>query len=111
MDGRPPPPSPTPGSGPRRLATSASVTTRKAAGKAGSECSAGNARPSEHPYFAGLVVQHWRDVPELLDPIRRLPIIDERWIDRVLRSEIEPSTTAVSAGEHAAGRDHLTATT
>ncbi|HEX6682372.1 MAG TPA: asparagine synthase-related protein [Candidatus Limnocylindrales bacterium] len=47
------------------------------------------------PLLSVLVVSHWRDKPELLAPVLRTGLVSESYMDRMLRGEVEPDSTAV----------------
>jgi hypothetical protein len=46
--------------------------------------------------IAAKVVEHWRATPELLEGPRRVPLINESWLDEVLTGTITPSASAVA---------------
>jgi asparagine synthase (glutamine-hydrolysing) len=48
------------------------------------------------PVLSNLVVRHWRDHPDVLNPARTTGLLDERWLDDVLGGSrgVEPSAAA-----------------
>jgi hypothetical protein len=46
--------------------------------------------------LARLVADHWRSSATTLEPIRRLGIVNESWLDQLVSGAVEPPTTAVS---------------
>jgi asparagine synthase (glutamine-hydrolysing) len=52
--------------------------------------------PAGGQVLTELVVRHWREAPEVLDPARSTGVLDERWVAEVLGgdSPVEPSAAA-----------------
>ncbi|WP_153503477.1 asparagine synthase-related protein [Cumulibacter manganitolerans] len=56
----------------------------------------GNRPPAGGDVMAAKVVQHWRDRPEIVDPLRSVDLIDPGWLDRVLGRSVEPRPSSVA---------------
>lgn len=74
----------------------AASTAKRAARKGLQRVRRGNRPPAGGAVLAGKVVQHWREVPELLTPLAVLPFVEDSWVQRVLDDELEPRPSSVA---------------
>ncbi|MEO8830124.1 hypothetical protein [Lapillicoccus sp.] len=94
LDGRPPPMSyayPGPGSAVRQATLLGRKVVRKVAQRVASQTQA----PAGGAVIADLVVQHWRQHPELLEHARRIGVVREDWLDQVLDGRTVPTASSV----------------
>jgi len=47
------------------------------------------------PVMAELVAQHWRDNPELLEPVAKTDLVNHTWLERLLAGAIEAEAASV----------------
>jgi asparagine synthase (glutamine-hydrolysing) len=94
LDGRHPPEVYADPTGRRRL-LSLSTTWHKGVRKLEQRLRRANRPPAGADLLADRVVQHWREYPDSLDPARAVGVLDERWVEDVLRGERTPRPSAV----------------
>jgi asparagine synthase (glutamine-hydrolysing) len=69
---------------------------RRAAAKARQRWARSKRPPAGGEVLAAKVVDHWRRVPDLLDPARRTEVLDPAWLDGMLSGRIDPAPSTVA---------------
>lgn len=95
LDGRP---APDRFARPSRLqpVTTGLSTAKRIARKAGQRLRRGNRPPAGGSVMAAKVVEHWRSRPEVLDPLRNVPGVQQDWVSAVLDGSLEPRPSSVA---------------
>ena len=47
------------------------------------------------PVMASLVAEHWRENPQLLEPVAKTDMINQTWLERLLAGAIEAEAGSV----------------